>query len=524
MTIDSRQVEVPEGATVLEAARKLGIDIPTMCFMEGLAPSTSCMVCVVKWVGQDRLVPACAAPAVDGMVIESESDEVRQARQAALEILLSDHLGDCEAPCQSACPAHMNIPLMIRQIARGRMPQAIATVKADIALPAVLGRICPAPCEKACRRGARDAPVGICLLKRYAADADLVAGRPHSPACRPPSGRKVAIVGAGPTGLAAAYYLHQAGHACTVFDDHDQPGGMLRYGVDEARLPRDVLDAEIATIAGLGAEMRVAARVGPDELDHLRREYDAVVVAVGRLDQQEDLARALDAAGAGVEADRRTFQTAHEGVFAAGDAAARQRLAVRAAADGKGIAASVDQYLAGRPVTGLRRPFSVHVGRLLDGEIDRFMEGADPAARTCPPVGEDRDSAAALPSLGDAQARIEAARCMHCDCRKPDACKLRIYAEAYHAHPGRYRTARRRFEQQRDHPRVVYEPGKCIDCGLCIKIAERHREPLGLTFIGRGFDVRVAVPFGRSLAEGLSRAAADCVAACPTGALAFAED
>ncbi len=110
---------------------------------------------------------------------------------------------------------------------------------------------------------------------------------------------------------------------------------------------------------------------------------------------------------------------------------------------------------------------------------------------------------------------------MHCDCRKAETCKLRQYAHDYGARPARYKGERRSFVQLPSHPDVIYEPGKCIDCGLCIQIASKAGEKLGLTFIGRGFDVRVAVPFGRSIAESLKHVAGQCVAACPTAALAF---
>ena len=143
LSIDNREVEVPNGATVLDAAGKLGIDIPTMCFMKGCQPSTSCMVCVVKIDDRAVLLPACGTLAQDGMRVESDCEEVHQARKTALELLLSDHVGDCLGPCHMICPAQMNIPLMIRQIAAGKLRDAIETVKKDIALPAVLGRICP---------------------------------------------------------------------------------------------------------------------------------------------------------------------------------------------------------------------------------------------------------------------------------------------------------------------------------------------------------------------------------------------
>ncbi|GAH12534.1 unnamed protein product, partial [marine sediment metagenome] len=138
LDIDNKQIEVEDGATVLDAAKKLGIEIPTLCFLEGRPPQTSCMVCLVKVNGREQLVPACATKAEDGMQVESQTDQVLQARRTALELLLAEHVGDCIAPCQAACPAHMNIPLMIRQIAAGDMRGAIQTVTDHIALPAVL--------------------------------------------------------------------------------------------------------------------------------------------------------------------------------------------------------------------------------------------------------------------------------------------------------------------------------------------------------------------------------------------------
>ncbi|MHC4890884.1 MAG: FAD-dependent oxidoreductase, partial [Planctomycetota bacterium] len=229
LTIDNRQVEVDNGVTILDAAGKLRIEIPTMCFLKGHKASTSCMVCLVKVEGLGKLVPSCGTIAQDGMRVESDSEEVRQARRAALELLLSDHLGDCIGPCQITCPARMNIPLMIRQIAGGSLRDAIATVKKDIALPAVLGRICPKPCERVCRRAAFDEAVSICLLKRCVADIDLQSPNLYLPPCKTTQDKRVAIVGAGPAGLAAAYYLTQDGLSCTLFDEHEQPGGTLRY-------------------------------------------------------------------------------------------------------------------------------------------------------------------------------------------------------------------------------------------------------------------------------------------------------
>jgi len=514
LSIDNRKVEVENGATILDAAKKLGIEIPTMCFMKGLKASTSCMVCVVKVNGGATLTPACGTLAMDGMNVESDCEEVRHARKVALELLLSDHIGDCLGPCQIICPAQMNIPLMIRQIAEGKFRDAIATVKKDIALPAVLGRICPKPCERGCRRTVYDEAISICLLKRYVADADLLSANPYSPPCRPVQDKRVAIVGAGPAGLAAAYYLQQAGYNCTVFDDHKQPGGMLRYAVSDADLSKDVLDKEIARIEKLGLTFKGNTRIGEAvSLENLRKDFDAVFVAFGASDAGIAKSMGLKTNQNGVEIDGNTYQTSLPGVFAGGDAVRKRRLTIRAVADGKEASLSISQYLSGRTITGVAKAFNTRIGKLKDGEIEKFAASAGKTTRV--KLSQEDDG------FTNEQAREEALRCLHCDCRKAENCKLRQYAREYEARPNQYKAERRLFVQQVQHPEVIYESGKCIDCGLCIEIASKAGEELGLTFIGRGFDVRVAVPFDRSMAQALKRSAAECVSACPTGALAF---
>jgi NADPH-dependent glutamate synthase beta subunit-like oxidoreductase/ferredoxin len=516
LSIDNREVEVPDGATILDAADKLGINIPTMCFLKGHQASTSCMVCVVKVEGKAVLLPACGTLAEEGMRVESECQEVHQARKTALELLLSDHVGDCLGPCHMICPAQMNIPLMIRQIAAGKLHDAIKTVKKDIALPAVLGRICPKPCERGCRRESIDEAVSICLLKRYVADVDLESTKSYSPTCKPIQDKRVAIIGAGPAGLAAAYYLLQAGFVCTVFDDHEQPGGMLRYGVPEEDLPRDVLDKEIAQIEKLGLTFEGKTRIDDAaKLEKLRKDFDAVFVAFGTLNAGQVEAMGLTTSKNGIEIDGKTYQTNLPGVFAGGDAVRKRRLTVRAVADGKEAAESISQYLSGEPVTGPASTFNTRIGKIREEEKERFAACASDAPRvTVSKKGE---------GFTDEQARQEAARCLHCDCRKADNCKLRQYAQDYDARATRYKSERRLFVQQAQHEKVIYESGKCIDCGLCVQITAKDAEELGLTFIGRGFNVRVAVPFDRSIADALKQSADKCVAACPTGALAFSE-
>lgn len=515
LTIDNQNVTVPPGTTLLEAARAAGIEIPTLCHLQGCAPSTSCMVCVVKVKNPDRLVASCTARAEDGMQIESETDEVRQARRTAIELLLGDHQGDCIGPCQSVCPAHLDIPRMLRQTRAGDTAAAAATARAALVLPATLGRICLAPCEKGCRRATVDEAIAIRLSHRRAGDAALAAAKPALPPREAATGKHVAVIGAGPTGLAAAWRLLQAGHGVAVFDDHDQPGGQLRYGVPESKLPRTVLDAEIALVHQLGAEFRLGVRVGRDvSVADLVRDFDAVLAACGALAEGDAAALGLPATVHGLATDKHTFATPTAGVFAGGDAVQAHRMAVRAVADGRAAAESILRFLDARPLAAAPKPFTTRLGRLAPEEMTSLAAGASKDARTVPAGGD-------ATGLSPDESVREAARCLHCDCRKADDCRLRRWGAALEALPHRFQGTRRPFELRLDHPHVVYEPGKCIACGLCIQVAAREGEPLGLAFIGRGFSVKVDVPFGETLDAGLRRAAAACVAACPTGALAM---
>ena len=120
-----------------------------------------------------------------------------------------------------------------------------------------------------------------------------------------------------------------------------------------------------------------------------------------------------------------------------------------------------------------------------------------------------------------AAAAEQAARCLHCDCRALTTCRLRRYSALYGADPRRFKAERRTYEQDIRHADILFEPGKCIDCGLCVQITAAGGEDLGLTYIGRGFDVRIGVPLGHSAAEALAKVAAECVAACPTAAIAW---
>ncbi len=673
LTIDQKPIEVDAGTTVLEAARRLGIRVPTLCHVPGLPPASSCFVCAVQVEGRRNLSPACALPVSEGMAVTTDSAEARSARKMALELLLSDHAGECAAPCSAACPAGLDIPKFVYEIANRDIRSATETIAERLALPGALGRICPRLCEQECHRRDYDHGMAIGALHRFAADHDAAGAAPFVPRTAASSGKSVAIVGAGPAGLAAAYYLLRKGHACVLFDAKPLAGGMLRYGVPEFRLPKAALDAEIDSIRRLGAGFQMERRWGADfTLGELRKKNDAVFLAIGAQRAQElrcegeelaltgveflelvamgnppslgddvivigggntalDCARSAlrlkprsvkilyrrtqqempclmeeveaaqaegvtieflvtptrlhhnghqqvlvscermelgepDASGRrravavrdsefvlscstvivaigqaverslaereglrvtsrGIAADERTLATNLRGVFAGGDAVLGADWAVRAVAGGRIAAASIDQFLRGEAVTGEPEAMNIALRPVDDDERAELFRAIERAARVrMPEIDRKRrletfdEVETGLPA---ADAEREARRCLTCGCRKADCCHVRTLATEYQADPYRFAGERRRYSRDISHPEIVYEPGKCILCDACVRIAAGAGEPLGLAPIGRGFQVTVAVPFGRPLAEGLRHVAQCCAEVCPTGALAI---
>ena len=404
---------------------------------------------------------------------------------------------------------------MLREIGDEDLQSAIATIKEDIALPAVLGRVCPKPCEKGCRRSGADGPVEVCELKRHVADLDLASGNPYRPPCRPDSGKRVAVVGAGPTGLAATFHLRQQGHAVTLIDAAAVPGGRLRDEFSEEQLPRETLDGEIGVILSQDVEFQPDTRLGDAvTLDELSERFDAVLLACGATDKTQIEKWGLQASSRGITVAKGTFETNSPGVFSAGNALRGRGLVVRSVADGKEAAEAIGQYLEGKTIVPLGRPFSSRVGKLQEGEMEEFLAGANDSPRL------DGDGShpqtLSLPIVSQ-----QAHRCLSCGCIAQGNCKLEQYAIAYGADPGKYQSGRRAFVRVNRGGSVIYEPGKCINCELCIKIAAESDNALGLTFVGRGFDVRVGVPFDGTMEEALGDVAARCIAACPTGALYF---
>ncbi len=573
-------MEAKEGMSIMQAAALLGISIPALCYSEGVAHHASCMVCMVKDLGSGRLLPACEYPVQEGMNIQTHSHEIHEARREALELLLSDHVGDCEAPCRRSCPAFMDIPQMNRLIAAGRFEEALKVVHDEIAIPLILGYICPAPCEKACHRSSIDGAVSICLLKRAASldsvssypapgTSRLVEGTrlsgseiliPNPQSLTPNTRHRIAIIGTGPSGLAAAFYLQMLGHQAVLFDQHKEAGGLLRYHITEDKLPRKALDAEIEVIRQMGAEFRLNTLVTKEFFENvLLKEFDATIIATGREDTQisDDFGLEQDEHGLRVSrttlearmkekrdtgrVERDTMDVKHDkqnverdtlhdpqppipnpqpptpthGIFACGNIIRKRQMAVRSVAQGKAAALSADHYLKTGKSGIAHQSFNSSFGRLFEEEYTEYLKESPPASRVEPEHGF-------MEGFNREEAMNEASRCMNCDCRKPVSCKLRIYATEYQAHQKRFAPADRRLlTKNLQHEFVVYETEKCIRCGTCVEITMAEKELQGLSYVGRGFDVRISVPLGGLMKDALARAGEKVIQACPTGALSY---
>ena len=674
-TINGVPCVCEEGTSILQAAKLNGIEIPNLCNDESVRVYGACGLCAVEVLDDGRgkpvpkLLRACSAKAMEGYVVRFDTERVNQSRKIALELLMSDHTGDCRGPCQLNCPAGTDCQGYVKKIAQGDFHGAVQIIKEKIPIPASIGRVCPHPCEQNCRRGLVEAPLSIAFLKAHAADRDLEADT-YRPETAPDTGKTVAVVGGGPAGLTAAYALRCKGHAVTVIDASAKMGGMLRYGIPAYRLPKNLLDREIAEIEKLGITMKNNIRLGRDiTLAQLRDEYDAVILAAGawssmamrvpgeelggviggiqflhdissgegeipdlrgknvavcgggntamdacrtaircgaenvyviyrrtrsempaedieieesieegvtykfltnpaeitgengrvkqiRLQVMElgapdasgrrapvpvegkfelldvdlvimAIGQKLDPAGLDgvtltkkgtIAADAATYLTNLENVYAIGDATNRgASIAIEAIGEGGRCAAVVDSALRGE-MKPCHAPFyskkNVTAADLADREKQpRCQMPTRPAAERA------KDFAPVNLGLTDETAIAEAKRCLECGCHDYHDCKLIRYAQQQEIHPERFDGARNAHETERRLAVIERDNGKCILCGLCVRICDEVAKQGILGLVGRGFPTVIKPEFNTPETVRICADCKKCAEACPTGAL-----
>lgn len=505
--IDSHIVETKNPKTILQAARDLDIPIPTLCHMEGLPHQTSCMICVVQEMTSGKLWPACATVLEAGMVIETHNDFVQQARKDALTLLMSEHVGDCEGPCRMACPAHMDIPQMLRHIQNENWYSAIQVIKEHIPLPATLGRICPAPCEKVCRLSKIAESVAICEMKRIVADRDLNSMNPFIPQILPSTDQSIGIIGAGPCGLSAAYYLRIKGHSVHVYDKNNMAGGSLRIEELSDKLPKDILDQEIDILRKMDVEFNFNRFINKQSFSEIESNHDAILMATGMISNHGQTDMPVPVEKRKIIAPQSTFQIDNSKIFAAGGAIKTIKMAVQAVAHGHDVTESIHQYLSNQKAMGPFREYNSRLKHVAAEDINQLQSSFQKEhsqKRITDPVKES-------------------GRCLHCDCLAKQNCRLRELATELGVQNSQIHVSERLPLKIDDkHSKLVFEAGKCIRCGICVQIAKENQSP-ELTFINRGDAVQVTVPFNDTVIDLSDDLAVRVAKACPTGAFTLKE-
>ncbi len=294
ITINGKEYLADTEKTLLDNILQNGIYLPHLCHNKELESYGGCGLCLVEVEGIKKPLRACSTTVTEGMKVTTSTPELEKSRKMTLSVIMSDHAGDCKAPCYMACPTHQDIQGYVGLIANGEEKKALELIKQDNPLPASIGRVCPHPCEEKCRRAHLEGAVSICALKRFAADSYMY----YIPACEKKNGKRVAVVGAGPAGLSCAYFLAIKGYSVEIFESEEKGGGMLRYGIPAYRLPKDILDKEIENIEKMGVEIHYSKRLGKDyTVESLKGEFDAVFVAIGAWSASEMRCPGEDADG-----------------------------------------------------------------------------------------------------------------------------------------------------------------------------------------------------------------------------------
>jgi len=339
---------------------------------------------------------------------------------------------DCKeivsSPCQYICPIHQEASVYIALIAHKEFKKAVDIIRKDNPLPAVCGRLCHHPCERACRAGETGDPIAIRALKRFVMDWAIENNyKSQDREKEPKKNKKVAIIGAGPAGLTAGYYLNRQGYQVTIFESLTVPGGMLAIGIPEHRLPKDILKFDIENIINSGITLETKMTLGKDfSIDELfEKGYSAVLIAIGK---KPDISFLVDNYKLNVSkwgtiiVDAESFLTNRKGVFAGGDVVTGPKNVVETIAAGKEVAESIKNYLEGKTLTKeykLNRP-SLYIEPVELTE-EEMGEAKRPEIPKVSIKNSQKNFRKVETTLTEEMAVKEARRCLRCELETEDA-------------------------------------------------------------------------------------------------------
>ena len=469
LKVNNKQIEVNNGASVLDACNAANIEVPTLCYLpDSERHYTGCMVCVVECVGHKRLIPACSHPAETGMEIITDSQKIHDARKASLELLAVEHVGDCDAPCERVCPAGIDVPKLMRAVLNNEFEKAAHVLLNATPFIKLLAKYCSGACEKGCRRKQRDTSVSIRAIERYVSQISDGVSLPKSNDC----GKSVSVIGYHLSGLTAAEQLARSGCSVNLYKNLDSSASHAENPYEQ-----DIQD-EIHRVTQAGVQIH--QEISLSQIQALIKSEHAVISTI-------DLELA-----------------ACENVFVSKNIAD----AVKAIGEGRRLTASVLAYLHGNKCS--HKPFMSMIGNIQQSEL--FLMDGSSAARN------DK------PELTAEDAITEASRCIHCDCRKSNNCRFRQYCTEYGVKSVINSQNRRLITQDSTHDSVVFEPGKCVRCGICVRLSSCNCESVGMSILSRGYDVRIAPPLNKTICDALTHDVSSIVQNCPTGAFSYKRD
>jgi ferredoxin len=491
IVMDGQTVAVPEGSTLLDAAKKLDILIPTLCYMPGYKPFSSCMVCLVKELKTGKHLPACSALAEEGMVIQTNSEEIIEARKEALQLLVYEHAGECESPCQRACPLGLQVPLVFMMLQSGLYAKAELYLTQP--LMRIINRICPAPCEKTCRRRKVDQAVLIQEVFRSLLDKKerTVKKRGQEKGQRK---YKIAVAGTEPPGIMAAAVLARAGYQCDIVDSENRFVKALKQIVPEA-----LLEEELLYLKSCGVRFVIRNNF---ERYLAENEFKALFVTTTLNHGKKDLA---------LEDERIfTFSVKAPSVLKPDNIKSRLDF-IKILKRAREETLNMIEVLEGNENNNSHPDFQSLLTQLKPDELKEFVDSALVYQAALNETGQ------VSPASGteDAFIKKESSRCLLCGCMKQEDCLLRRMAGMHRIKSCYSQDIKRPPFKRYFFKGILFEPGKCIKCGRCVEISEK--DPFGFTFLERGSGLRVGLPF--NLLKLDADTALQCALACPTGAL-----